>query len=154
MGGGKAGIGARFVVAVLAASLVALPVGYLLYGVLFAGLFAEGAVTISGVMRESPGIPWVVAGQIAFATLVALIVRWRGATSLGGGARTGAILGFLMAVGYDFAQYGTTNLWTLTATLIDPAISAALVAVTGAVAGVVLGAGRRTGSRHTGTEVR
>ena len=54
---------------------------------------------------------------------------------------TGAIVGFLMAVGYDFAQYGTTNLWTLTATLVDPFISAVLVGAGGGAIGFVLGRG-------------
>ena len=130
------------VAAVLAASVVALPVGYLLYGVLFARLFAEGAVTIAGVMKDPPDLLWIVAGQVAFAALLTLVVRWRGANSPVAGARTGAVLGFLMAAGYDFAQYGTTNLWTLTATLADPFISAALVAAAGAVVGLVLGWGR------------
>lgn len=134
--------GTRFVAAVLAGSVVALPFGYLLYGILFAPLFAEGAVTLGGVMRESPGILWIVAGQIAFVTLLALILRWKGAPSLAEGVRTGATLGFLMAAGYDFAQYGTTHLWTLTATLVDPFLSAVLVAATGGVVGSVL-AGER-----------
>ncbi len=132
----------HFIAAIVVASIVALPVGFLLYGVLFAWLFTEGAVTITGVMRERPDIAWILAGQLPFAALVTLVVEWRGDTSFEGGARTGATLGFLMAVGYDFAQYGTTHLWTLTATLIDPLISAVLVATTGAAAAVVLRQGR------------
>lgn len=114
-------------------------VGFLLYGMVFAGLFREGAVTIPGVMKQELGIPWVIAGQLGFGILVTLIVSWRGATSFISGARTGAIFGFLMAVGYDFAQYGTSNLWTLKATLFDPFITALLVGSGGGVAGFVLG---------------
>lgn len=128
----------NFIAATVVASLVALPVGFLLYGVLFAWLFTEGAITIAGVMRERPGILWILAGQLPFAALVTLVVSWRGDTSFMGGVRSGATLGFLMAVGYDFAQYGTTHLWTLTATLIDPFISAALVGTAGGVAAIVL----------------
>ena len=135
-----------FIAATLAATVVALPVGFLLYGVLFAELFAEGAITITGVMREQPDIAWILLGQLPFAALVTLVVQWRGDTSFLGGARSGATLGLLMAVGYDFAQYGTTHLWTLTATLVDPLISAVLVSTAGGVAAMVLQRG--------GTEVR
>ncbi len=129
----------KFIRAVAAGSAVLLPVGFLLYGVLFSFMFEQGALTLPGVMRASPSVPWIVAGQVAFGILVALVISWRGATSLAGGAQTGAILGFLMAIGYDFAQFGTSNLWTLAATLLDPFVSAALVAASGAVTGFVLG---------------
>lgn len=129
----------RFAAAVIAGSLTLLPVGFLLYGVVFAFLFEEGALTLPGVMRQSPSIAWIVAGQCGFGTLLALVIRWRGREDLFGGAVTGALLGFLMAVGYDFAQYGTSNLWTLRATLVDPFVSALLVGSSGAVTGWVLG---------------
>ncbi len=129
----------RFVFAVIAGSVTMLLVGFLLYGVLFAGLFREGALTIPGVMKQQPELLWILVGQIGFAVLVTLIVHWRGATSLARGASTGAIVGFLMALGYDFAQYGTSNLWTLTATLLDPLITAVLVGSAGGVIGYVLG---------------
>ena len=129
----------RFITAVAAGSVTMLLVGFLLYGFVFAGLFREGALTIPGVMKEKPEILWIVAGQIGFGVLLALIVSWRGATSFANGAWTGAIFGFLMAIGYDFAQYGTSNLWTMKATLLDPFITAALVGSAGGVIGYVLG---------------
>lgn len=138
----------RFLLATLAGSFVLLPVGFLLYGVVFAFLFDEGALKIPGVMKESPRALWIVAGQVAFGTLLALMIRWRGATTLRGGAETGAILGFLMAAGYDFAQYGTSNLWTATATLVDPLISAVLVASAGATIGFLLGRGNPPPTRR------
>ena len=129
----------RFVAAVAAGSVTMLLVGVLLYGFVFAGLFREGALTLPGVMKQKPEILWILLGQVGFGVLLALVVSWRGATSVAKGAWTGALVGFLMAVGYDFAQYGTTNLWTLKATLVDPFITAALVASGGGVIGLVLG---------------
>jgi uncharacterized membrane protein len=114
-------------------------VGVLLYGFVFAGLFREGAVTMPGVMRQTPVILWVLAGQVGFGILVTLVVSWRGAASFANGAWTGAMFGFLMAIGYDFAQYGTSNLWSLKATLLDPFITAVLVGSAGGVIGFVLG---------------
>ncbi|MEM9057112.1 MAG: hypothetical protein AAGD86_06525 [Pseudomonadota bacterium] len=114
-------------------------VGGLLYGVAFAWLFQEGAIALPGVGRQPPDLPWVLAGQLGFGVLVTLVVSWRGTLTLAGGAQTGALFGFLMAIGYDFAQYGTTNLWTLKATLLDPLITAVLVGSGGAVSGYLLG---------------
>jgi uncharacterized membrane protein len=128
-----------FIVAVVAGSITMLLVGFFLYGIAFAGLFHEGALTIPGVMKKEPEILWIVAGQAGFGVLIALVVSWRGATSFASGALTGAVFGFLMAIGYDFAQYGTSNLWTLKATLFDPFITAALVGSGGGVIGLVLG---------------
>ena len=129
----------RFITAVAAGSVTMLLVGFLLYGIVFAGLFREGALTIPGVMKQTPEILWVVAAQVGFGLLVTLVVSWRGAASFANGAWTGAIFGFLMAIGYDFAQYGTSNLWTLKATLFDPFITAVLVGSAGGVIGFVLG---------------
>ena len=129
----------RFVLAVLAGSLTMLLVGFLLYAVVFADLFKQGAITLPGVMKDEPAVLWILIGQLAFGLLVTLVVSWRGTTSLAGGASTGALLGFLMAIGYDFAQYGTSNLWSMQATLLDPLITAALVGSGGAAIGYILG---------------
>ena len=129
----------RFVLATLAGSLTLLVVGGVLYGVVFVDLFAEGALRLPGVMRSQPEFGWIVLGQLGFGTLVTLVMKWRGATNWKQGARTGVVCGFLMAVGYDFAQYGTSHLWTLRATLVDPLITALLVGSAGAAAGWVLG---------------
>jgi uncharacterized membrane protein len=129
----------RFIIAAAAGSVTMLLVGFLLYGIVFAGLFREGALAIPGVMKQRPEILWVLAGQIGFGILVTLVVSWRSATSFADGAWTGAVFGFLMAIGYDFAQYGTSNLWTLKATLLDPFISAVLVGSAGGMIGFVLG---------------
>ena len=129
----------RFIVAAAAGSVTMLLVGFLLYGVVFAGLFREGALTLPGVMKERPEILWIVVGQVGFGILITLVVSWRGTTSFIKGAWTGAIFGFLMAVGYDFAQFGTSHLWTLKATVIDPFITAVLVGSAGGVIGSILG---------------
>ena len=114
----------RFIAAVAFGSITNLLAGGLLYGVVFADLFREGAASIPGVMRETPELPWILCGQLGFGILVALVVSWRSARSFSAGARTGALLGLLMAIGYDFAQFGTSHLWTLEATLLDPLITA------------------------------
>lgn len=127
------------ILAAIAGSVSMLFTGFVFYAVLFDDLFREGAVVMPGVMKQSPDVVWILTGQAGMGVLTTLMVSWRGKTSLLGGAQTGAIFGFLMAIGYDFAQYGTSNLWTLKATLADPFITAGMFAVAGGVIGWILG---------------
>lgn len=132
----------RFIPAALAGMLAIALFGGLLYGVLFAGLFEAHVAT--GVMKDPPDYLWIGLAHVPFGVLLTLVIGWRGATSARGGAVTGAALGFLMAAAYDLSQYGTTELWTLELTLIEPFISLALVGAAGAVVGAVLGRGGTT----------
>jgi uncharacterized membrane protein len=95
-------------------------------------------------MKSPPDLIWVALAHIPFGVLLALVISWRGAPSIQRGALTGAILGLLMAASYDLSQYGTTNLWTLELTLIEPFISMVMVGIAGAVVGAVLGWGGRS----------
>lgn len=115
--------------------------GGLLYGVMFAGFYAANLGPATGVMKDPPELLWVGLAHVPFSILLTLVVSWRGATSAGGGAVTGAILGFLMAATYNLSQYGTTNLWELDLTLVDPFVSMVLVAAGGTAVGAVLGKG-------------
>lgn len=51
----------------------------------------------------------------------------------------GIVFSFLMAIGYGLAQFGTSHLWTLKATLVDPFITAVLAGSAGGMIGTVLG---------------
>lgn len=131
----------RFVPAALAGMVTIALFGSLLYGVLFARLFEANRGSATGVMKTPPDLLWVGLAHVPFGVLLTLVVAWRGKTSAQGGALTGAILGFLMAASYDLSQYGTTNLWTLRLTLVEPLLTMVMVAAAGAVVGTVLGRG-------------
>lgn len=132
----------RFAAAALAGMVAVAVFGGLFYGVLFAGLFEAEVNTIPGVMKDPPDLLWIALAHVPFGVLLALVVSWRGEMSARGGAITGAMLGLLMAASYNLSQYGTTHLWSLTLTLVEPLIAMALVAAAGAVVGTVLGEGR------------
>lgn len=129
----------RFAWAVLAGMVAIALVGGVLYGVVFQGFFAANLGSATGVMKSPPDLGWVALAHLPFGLLLALVIRWRGRPSAWRGAQAGAILGFLMAAAYDFSQYGTTHLWNLRLTLVDPLLSAVLIAAGGAGAGWVLG---------------
>ncbi len=136
----------RFVQAALAGMVSIALFGGLLYGVVFASLFDTNLDAATDVMKSPPELLWVGLAHVPFGVLLALVISWRGATSAWGGAATGATLGFLMAASYDLSQYGTTNLWTLELTLIEPFITLVMVGAAGAVVGAVLGRGLTAGS--------
>jgi hypothetical protein len=93
-------------------------------------------------MKRPPDLLWVGLAHVPFGLLLTLTVWWRGTPSARGATSTGAILGFLMAASYDLSQYGTTTLWSLQLTLLDPFIAGAMVGAAGAVVGLVLGPGK------------
>ncbi|MGH8621690.1 MAG: DUF2177 family protein [Burkholderiales bacterium] len=139
----------KFVPAALAGMVAIALFGFLLYGVVFAKLFEANMGSTTGVMKSPPEFLWIGLAHVPFGLLLTLVISWRGATSARGGAVTGATLGFLMAASYDLSQYGTTNLWALNLTLIDPFITMVLVGAAGAVVGMVLG--RRSPTRSAMT---
>jgi uncharacterized membrane protein len=142
-------MGSKFVPASLAGMVALAVVGFLRYGVLFASLFKANMGPATGVMKNPLEFLWVGLAHVPFGVLLTLVISWRGATTARGGALTGATLGFLMAASYDLSQYGTTNLWTLKLTLIEPLITMLLVGAAGAVVGMVLGGRGPTRSAAT-----
>lgn len=131
-------ISVRFFVATISGIASLAVVGGLLYGIVFASFFRENLGSATGVMK-SPEFLWVGLAHIPFGILLSLLVLWRGDCSARGGAVTGAILGFLMSASYDLSQYGTTNLWSLKLSLIDPFIAMVMVAIAGSIVGLILG---------------
>ena len=139
----------RFILAVLAGIVTIGVVGGILYGVIFAGLFTSNRGSATGVMKSPPDFLWVGLAHIPFSVLLTLVVMWRGQTTARGGALSGAILGFLMAASYDLSQYGTTNLWSLKLTLVEPLITMVMIGIAGAVVGTVLGHARPHNNQKT-----
>ena len=98
--------------------------------------------TATGVVRDPPVFWALIVGQIAFALLLVLVLeRWPNAMTFAGGAKVGAILGFLTALSFDMAIFATTNMMNLTVTLVDPIIFLVIAALTGGVVAMVLGRG-------------
>jgi uncharacterized membrane protein len=130
----------RFVLAALAGMLTIAVLGSVLYGVIFASFFRANIIDL-GIMKTPPALGWIALSHVPFGILLTLVVRWRGELSARGGAIAGAVLGFLMALSYNLAQFGTVEHWTLQLALVDPFITAAMVSTAGAVVGAILARG-------------
>jgi hypothetical protein len=71
--------------------------------------------------------------------LVYIFGNWVNITTFGGGLKAGAIVGFIMSLGFGLNMYGTTNISNLTATLVDPIVMTVMMGATGGAIGWVLG---------------
>lgn len=129
----------NFAIATLAGTVALFILGYALYGLLLAGFFEGQAGTATGVMKETPDWLWLIIGNLVTAAFLATVLGWKGANDVASGAKAGATVGFLVALGYGFIQFATANISTLTGTLVDSVVSAILFGVTGAVIGMMLG---------------
>ena len=136
----------KVLLAALAGGVATFLLGWLLYGIALKGFFESNMGTATGVMRGEEDMQlWAVfVGNVAWSLLLALLYsRWAAITTFMSGATAGAWIGFLMALGYDMIGFGTTNMGTLTAALVDPIVNAVLGAVAGGVVGWVLGTGKK-----------
>ena len=130
--------------ATLAGAVVSFFAGWLLYGMLLADFYAEHAGSASGVMRaDEEMVMWALAGGNIFYAyfLVYIFGRWANIRSIGAGFGAGFLLGLIMGIGYSLISYGTSNLQDLTASLVEPLVSAVMMGLTGAAIGWVLGMG-------------
>lgn len=127
----------RLAIAALAGMLTIAVTGGVLYGVVFAGFVRANLIDL-GIMKSPPAFGWIALSHLPFGILLALVVRWRGDLSARGGAVSGAVLGFLMAMSYNLAQFGSVEHWTLRLTLLEPFITTAMVGTAGAVVGAIL----------------
>ncbi len=130
----------RFVIGTLVGGITMQLVGYLIWVVALADFFAANAGSATGVERETD-LVWAIAlGTFSLAALVTLAVGSRGGSStIGQGFKTGAIVGFLVWFGVDFIHYGVTNVWNLTATIVDPLLEIVRTGIGGVVIAAVLG---------------
>jgi hypothetical protein len=59
-------------------------------------------------------------------------------------------VGFLVWLGADFITYGVTNIWNLTATIVDPLLAIVWGGIGGGVIAVVLGRNGQPSAREEG----
>lgn len=137
----------KVLLAAVAGGVVTFLLGWLLYGIALKGFFDSNMGSATGVMRGEEDMQlWAVfVGNVAWSLLLALLYsRWAGITTFSSGAMSGAWISLLMALGIDLIMYGTTNMSTLAATLVDPIVSAVMGAAGGGVVGWVLGYGNKS----------
>ena len=133
----------KFLSGTLVGGVVNFLLGFVFYVVLFQGFFEANAGSATGVAKAEMAWWPLILGNLALAALITYIfLNWANISSFAGGLKAGAIIGFLMALGYDMIMFDTTNIMTLTGSLVDVAISTIMWAITGGVIGAILGSGK------------
>jgi len=129
----------RFVVGTFVGGVALHAAGYVIFTRAFADFYAANAGSATGVDREGQ-LFWAMAlANLAYAALVTFAIGNRvGSLSIGQGATTGAIVGFLLWLTADFVFYSTTNVANLTRTVVDPLLEIVHGGIGGAVIAGVL----------------
>jgi hypothetical protein len=136
----------RLVTGTLVGGITMWAVGYLIFGLAMASFYAANAGSATGLARDSQ-ILWAVGlGTFALAALVTFAVGWADAKSAAQGFKIGAIVGFLIWFGVDFAQFGNMNISTINIPLVDPLLELVRTGIGGAVIAAVLGRGAKAAS--------
>lgn len=109
--------------------------GYLIYGMALAGVFAEN--TMEGVARPMEEFQWafLILGNIAFGFLLAYVLDKANTLSFSSAATVSAVIGLLVGFAVNFTMYGTSNTHTLTAHFADIIALTVMSAVVGGLIG-------------------
>ncbi len=131
----------KFLLGGLAGGVVYFVLGYVFYGLLLKKFFDE-----NGMMVDMDKMIWwaMIAGNLAAGFLFSYIIGKANASTMGGGAAVGFVVGLLMALGFDLTMYGIGHgMSGLKPIAVDVAVSAVITAIAGAVIGWVYGMGKK-----------
>ena len=137
----------KFLMGTVAGGVTYFFLGWLIYGMALAGFMAEHGGTATGVMRaDMDMVFWSIAlgNMLSSAMLTMIFLKWANVSSFGGGVSAGASIGLLMAAGFDFTMYGTSNMLDLTGVCVDIIVGTVMAGIAGGVIGAVLGMGSKS----------
>jgi hypothetical protein len=136
----------KFLIGTLVGGISFFLLGYLIYGLALSSFFMKHSVAASGSMKTMDEIIWwaLVLGNLASAALLTYIfLKLGNIISFGSGARTGAAIGFFIALSMDLIRFATENSLDLTATFADVVVGTVMTAIVGGIIGAVLGMGKK-----------
>ena len=130
------------ILATLVGFIVMFLLGWFFYGFLLMDFYASNAGSASGVMRPDDDMVWwaLILGNL-FQTyfLVYIFGNWANITTFPDGFKAGGVIGLILGLAFNLTMFATTNIMNMTATLVDPIVSAVMMAITGGVVGIMLG---------------
>jgi len=133
----------KFLIAVLATSIVGFFGGWLIFGIALSGYYEANSTEAALALHKSEeDMVWwaLILAQVAWGFLVTWVVDKTDSRSLVKGAVTGAILMGLVALGMDLFFFAMMDMFNgLGFIAVDVVVNAAFGGVVGAVAGWVLG---------------
>ena len=127
----------RFAIGTVVGGIAMFVVGYLIWDILLD--YWNGAFDAAGVAREPQPLWAVVLSNVPAAALITLAIERGGSSTIGGGVKIGAIVGFLVWSGVDLAFYANTTIFDLTTIILDPLLASVHHGIGGGVIAAVLG---------------
>ena len=125
----------KTLIAAAAGGLILFLTGGLVYALLLKDFFTVD------VTRDTANLLYIVPGELVFGCLLAWVLSCCGASTVLDGAKYGALIGCLIALGYGLLLYGATTIADLTYHLADAVVWAVRFACAGAVIGWWYGRG-------------
>lgn len=119
----------KVIVAGLIGGITLFATGFIVYVLLLADFF------VTSVMKDPPDFIFIILGELIFGCFLAWVLSRMGDVTLSSGAKSGALIGFLVALAYGFILYGSTTMGDLTYYLVDTVVSAVRYGVAGAAIG-------------------
>lgn len=123
-------------VASLAGAVVMFGLGYLFFGLLLADFFKANMVEYAGLAKDPPLVWAIFLFNLAWAWLIAWVLDYGSRSGWGEGAKAGAIIMFILAVGIDLEFHAFMNVHKALAPML---LHILIVTFMGAVAGAVIG---------------
>ena len=135
----------KFLIGTIVGGLTFFFVGWLIYGMALMSFMMEHSGSAQGVSRAEDMVWWsLLVGNFASGALFTYVfMKWANINSFGGGFAAAATMGFLMAAGFDFSMYGTSNIMDLTGTIVDIVAYTVMAGIGGGAIGAVLGMGNK-----------
>ncbi len=127
--------------------VVAFLLGFIVYGNLLSEFFVENSGGASGVTRGDDEMQWIpmILGHITWGMLFAVVFgKWANISTFTTGAKTGALLGFLIGASFDLIQLGSTHIFNLTGIVVDIIVMTIVSAIVGGTVGWFLGRNKTT----------
>ena len=128
----------KFIIGGVIGGVLFFLLGWLIYGMLLMDFMAQHmSSAASSVMRpEAEWVWWaMILGNMGLGFLTSYVITKSNVATVSAGATTGAMVGFLVSLSYDFIIYAQMNLFDITSAVVDIITSAVIFAIVGAVLG-------------------
>ncbi|HEX6124000.1 MAG TPA: hypothetical protein VFZ23_01380 [Pyrinomonadaceae bacterium] len=123
-------------VAAFVGGIVMFLLGGVIFGILFADYFKSNMVEYAGLAKDPPLMWALVLFNIAWGALIAFVLDYAGRVGWGEGAKVGAIVMFILALGIDLEFHAFMNIHKELAPML---LHILLVTIMGAISGAVIG---------------
>lgn len=129
----------RLMTGTIVGGIAMMAAGYVIWDVLMTDWFAANAGSAENLWREAPVWWAVILGTCVLAALVTAIIDKCDDLTVMSGFKWGGLIGLMIWLGVDMILFGYSNMNSLTASLVDPALEFVRTGIGGAAIAAVLG---------------